>query len=1015
MWRGLLAWLGLALAALVILWPLGLTNRVLAGVDALTYFTPYWAYRMAELRAGHLPLWNPYLFLGVPFLANPQAAVLYPLHWPLSWLRPEQALVWSALLHAWLAAGFTYTFGRRSLRLSRPAAWLAGLIFGLGGFTLARVENINQLNTLAWLPALLWTYDEAARADSWRSRIRWMAALTIVIALTVLAGHTQTAFVNLVGLGIWVAWPVLRMFFSYTRGIASRHHPRNDTTDENLSLHPPSLTGKGDGGIGRAIFPLLAVLPALLICAAQLLPTLELNGLGLRTGGLPFRQAVSFSLKPRLLAQSLLPPFGGGLAQAFGSEGYAEFVGYVGIVGLILACIGVTAHWMRRGETTPRTTHHVPGERLNVQRATLLAAIGFLLALGAYNPLYYLLWRFIPGFDLFRAPARWLELFALGAAILAGWGLDAFVSDAAARRHGGIVMPARRRWGGLSFARREHASRERSSTFVSAAGSKDGACRRWITRIVSGIVAVTLAGLIFIQQRPSWTTLAGWAAVALATAGLLWAGHCWRRAARAGLIVLAFAELWLGGRALPFTEATAPSATGLRNAPAALLAATNDQPRAGRDRFLSMSDIRFDPGDLAELRATQADRLPPDAAERLVRAAKQVEVIAPNLSLLYRLPAVDGYDGGLLPLGRYVKLENLFLPPEQLMPDGRLREQLTEVPADRLLDLTGVRFIITDKQRDLWADDVYYDLELPARLEPGQALTLDLSAYPPFSATALGVVAEAANDVQDGVLLADLEMIGTDGRSIPLALHAGPQTRETPAPERLRMPAPTTPVRITVRVPPAAQAMTLRGMSLIDERTGAHSTVTVSQQGNVRRIHSGDVKIYERLGAPGRAWLVHGILPEADDAAALAALADPAFDPRSTVVVADSLDARPAAAAAANESVAIVSYEPQQVVLRADAARPGVLVLADTFYPGWQATVDGVQTPILRANLAFRGIALEPGQHQVIFTYQPASWMLGARISLIALALLAATPLATAVRPLRKERASQRKVADLSC
>ena len=53
-----LAWLALALAALAILWPLGLTNRVLAGVDALTYFTPYWAYRMAELRAGHLPLWD---------------------------------------------------------------------------------------------------------------------------------------------------------------------------------------------------------------------------------------------------------------------------------------------------------------------------------------------------------------------------------------------------------------------------------------------------------------------------------------------------------------------------------------------------------------------------------------------------------------------------------------------------------------------------------------------------------------------------------------------------------------------------------------------------------------------------------------------------------------------------------------------------------------------------------------------------------------------------------------------
>ena len=207
--RDLLAWVTLALATLAILWPLGLTNRVLAGVDALTYFTPYWAYRMAELRAGQMPLWNPYLFLGVPFLANPQAAVLYPLHWPLSWLRPEQALIWSALLHTWLAAGFTYTFARRSLGRSRLAAWLAGLIFGLGGFTLARFENINQLNALVWLPALLWLYDETARAAGGRSHIRWGAALAVAIALQLLAGHTQTAFVNLVGLGLWAAWPMV--------------------------------------------------------------------------------------------------------------------------------------------------------------------------------------------------------------------------------------------------------------------------------------------------------------------------------------------------------------------------------------------------------------------------------------------------------------------------------------------------------------------------------------------------------------------------------------------------------------------------------------------------------------------------------------------------------------------------------------------------------------------------------------------------------------------------------------
>ena len=105
-------------------------------------------------------------------------------------------------------------------------------------------------------------------------------------------------------------------------------------------------------------------------------------------------------------------------------------------------------------------------------------------------------------------------------------------------------------------------------------------------------------------------------------------------------------------------------ATGLRNAPAALLAATGDQPPAGRDRFLSLSDIRYDPGDLAELRALQADRLPADRSRAPGACGEAGRSARANLPLLFRLPAVDGYDGGLLPLHRYVMLQELFLPPE---------------------------------------------------------------------------------------------------------------------------------------------------------------------------------------------------------------------------------------------------------------------------------------------------------------------------------------------------------------
>ena len=137
-----------------------------------------------------------------------------------------------------------------------------------------------------------------------------------------------------------------------------------------------------------------------------------------------------------------------------------------------------------------------------------------------------------------------------------------------------------------------------------------------------------MAGILLIVQRwPDWRVAIAWVGVAAFAGGLMTAVRRGFTAARYLLVGLTVAELWVGARGLPFTLATAPMALSLRNAPAALLARENGPP-AGRERFLSLSDIRYDPGDLAELRALQADRLSPEAVERAVRAAKLMEVIA---------------------------------------------------------------------------------------------------------------------------------------------------------------------------------------------------------------------------------------------------------------------------------------------------------------------------------------------------------------------------------------------------
>jgi len=66
---------------------------------------------------------------------------------------------------------------------------------------------------------------------------------------------------------------------------------------------------------------------------------------------------------------------------------------------------------------------------------------------------------------------------------------------------------------------------------------------------------------------------------------------------------------------------------------------------------------------------------------------------------------------------------------------------------------------------------------------------------------------------------------------------------------------------------------------------------------------------------------------------------------------------------------------------------PGYLALTDTWYPGWEATVDGQTTPILRADLMFRAVRLPPGRHTVEFRYRPQSVRTGVGVSVAATAV----------------------------
>ena len=502
----------------------------------------------------------------------------------------------------------------------------------------------------------------------------------------------------------------------------------------------------------------------------------------------------------------------------------------------------------------------------------------------------------------------------------------------------------------------------------------------WRAILAFAVALALLAGWAVIGVRigegggVGWQAVAGWTVGGILTLVLLALISRAPRLAAAGLLALLVAELFAAGHTLPYNRATAPQAfTSLRPAISHLLAGEG-LPSA---RFISMSDITFDPGDMPEIEVIYGPQLSADALYDYIVAAKHKEVLSPALPLAFGIPAVDGYDGGVLPLARYVTLQRLFLPEEEVSMDGRLRENLTAIPDDRWLNLFNVGYVITDKLHDAWLDDVFYDLQFGARLAKGESAAV--AHVPQFEATALGLVAhlDGGESLPDDAVVGLVEVGFGEGLTRTFDLQVeGPVTR-------LRWAEPGVPITIVVRATLPQGELVVRGASLIDERTGGFQSLVISDRGRFRLAHSGDVKIYENLDVLGQAFFVHEAVVAADDEEALGLMQSPAFDPTTTVVLADGNDIE--WSPSRSPTVRITHYAPERVEIELEASAPGYLLLTDAWYPGWRATVDGEPVPIQRADLLFRAVAVEAGEHRIIFTFRPVSLWIGAGVSLAGL------------------------------
>jgi hypothetical protein len=186
------------------------------------------------------------------------------------------------------------------------------------------------------------------------------------------------------------------------------------------------------------------------------------------------------------------------------------------------------------------------------------------------------------------------------------------------------------------------------------------------------------------------------------------------------------------------------------------------------------------------------------------------------------------------------------------------------------------------------------------------------------------------------------------------------------------------------RVQGDTRARSMYGINFSVSRTPMHPN-----QVEVFAGRSG-VKVYENPGAFPRAWSVHSVSAIQNDQQVGAALNAAAFDPSRQTFVAGSTPQLEVCSGP--DTVALVSRPPSMVLLEANLKCRGMVIDADTFFPGWVATVDGKPSQLYEAYGFLRGVVVDAGPHRIEMRYRPKSVYWGA--ALTALGFMAACALA---------------------
>ena len=335
------------------------------------------AFATDSIHVGHFPLWNPYEYAGQPAVGDFQSAELYPPNLIFLFLPLTRAMNFSFLLHLLILGWGVGCWASR--RGCHPlAAALAGLAMALSGPVFPRLYagHLANVCTMAWAPWMLLALEAAWRGPALRPLLLAAAA----VALQILGGHPQYVFYVAIAVGL--------------------HAVVQSVADPAVRWRALPLTAA-------------AYLSGAALAAMQLAPGFAAAAESVRQGRLDYNFVRIFSFPPENLLTLIAPGFFGDLsAHYYWGRCYLwEVVPFIGVAGIALAALAAL--------------DRVCGRR--ARGDLLVAGLLLLMALGDYTPLLHLLYDYAPGFDKFRALAKFTFPMALFAALALAAGADAVI------------------------------------------------------------------------------------------------------------------------------------------------------------------------------------------------------------------------------------------------------------------------------------------------------------------------------------------------------------------------------------------------------------------------------------------------------------------------------------------------------------------------------------------------------------------------------------------------------------